>query len=203
MPTAAGGSASLIAPSSSPSIVSSLPPRTGTGNATAIHPLINDQPSTSQAGLSAATHALPLDPALADPPVYGSEGNSTTVEVEKEADADLINGSTLGAVEERAGQCATRATTAGAEDARIDENSAHARTLSHRGKGKLPTNAGREIGAKQRAAAGPASADGSHRRRDHQVGIRSRAPQSDTHVDGLGLGSCLVVKLESPPPPSP
>jgi len=216
MPTAAGGSARLIAPSSSPSTVSTIPPRAGTGNAIAIHPLINDQPSTFRAGLSAATHALPLDPALVDPPVYGSEGppqwrtirtdvtlakvlellrtqlaravpvpspapimgNSATVEGEKEVDADGRSGSTLGAEEERAGQRATRAATAGAEDARINEDSAHARTLSHRGKGKLPANAGGEIGAKQRASAGPVSADGSQ----YQHRPRSQIHQGPSNI---------------------
>ncbi|CAD6891126.1 unnamed protein product [Tilletia laevis] len=59
---------SILAPASSAAATALwLKIAAGTGNAIAIHPLVNDQPATPRTGLAAATHALPVDPRALDP----------------------------------------------------------------------------------------------------------------------------------------
>ncbi|KAE8262304.1 hypothetical protein A4X09_0g7489, partial [Tilletia walkeri] len=73
-PTSTASSSSASASASATAL--RLKNAAGIGNAIAIHPLVNDEPSTPRTDLAVATHALPVDPAFLDP-AASSEGPTT------------------------------------------------------------------------------------------------------------------------------
>ncbi|KAK0563846.1 hypothetical protein OC861_004586 [Tilletia horrida] len=177
----------------------------GSGNAIAMHALINDQPTTSRSGIAAATHALPLDPAATGAVSEPKEWNTIRTDVTLAKVLSLLESHQLLAqsrAEAEAKATAAQVLLAEQESQLARQRQPAAVTLSATGMPPSSSNSSKGKGKQSTRSMSEVPSSSRYRRRPSTSPGRSSLPPSPAGMVGSN-SSARTRRHSSSSPSSP